>query len=598
MRTLVETGVLTGERGAYHLAQPLDTLRVPATVQALLAARIDRLLPEDKRLLQTAAVIGTEVSWPLLQAIADTPDEALHRSLAHLQAAEFLYETSLFPERAYTFKHALTHEVAYGSLLQERRRVLHTRIVAALEALAGDRLDDQVERLAQHALRGEVWEKALAYGHQAGDKAWTRSAYREAVVCCEQALIALEHVPDSRAATEQAIDLRLGLHSALNALGEAPGRLLDHLRSAETLVQTLGDHLRLGRVYTSMGSTFWVAGEVDRAITSCQHALAVAVTLGHVGLQAWAHHILGMAYYDAGDYARAVESLGRNVALLQGELLSERLGASGNTAASSRAWLSYCHAERGAFTEGLAMAEEGLRIAETVNNPFSLVEACFGVGKVYLRQGELQRAIRMLERSMGLCQDWHLRLFLPSQAGALGVAYALDGRIAAGLALVEQGVEHVVARGRARGLAPAVVCLSEAYLLAGRLAEARQRAAQALDLARQYQQRGTQAWALWLLGESTARQASPELEPAAGHYRQALALAEELGMRPLQAHCHRGLGTLYATGRPAGAGLHRTRDGHRALPCYGHDLLAPRDRGGVSTGAREMSRGERNEASL
>ena len=101
--------------------------------------------------------------------------------------------------------------------------------------------------------------------------------------------------------------------------------------------------------------------------------------------------------------------------------------------------------------------------------------------------------------------------------------------------------------GAERGICASVVAwLSEAYLLAGRLEDARQRAAQALDLARQYQQRGHQAWALWLLGESTARQASPEVEPAASHYRQALALAEELGMRPLQAHCHRGLGTLYA----------------------------------------------------
>ena len=193
------------------------------------------------------------------------------------------------------------------------------------------------------------------------------------------------------------------------------------------------------------------------------------------------------------------------------------------------------------------MAEEGLRIAETVNNPFSLIEACYGVSVVYLRQGDVQRAIPVLERAMGLCQDWHIPLFLPRLAGALGVAYALDGRIAAGLALVEQGVEQVAARDRPRGLALAVACLSEAYLLAGRLEDAHTRAAQALDLARQYQQRGTQAWALWLLGESTARQASPEVEPAAGHYRQALALAEELGMRPLQAHCHRGLGTLYAT---------------------------------------------------
>ena len=135
MRTLVETGVLVGERGAYRLGRPLEELQVPATVQAVLAARIDRLPPEEKRLLQTAAVIGTEVPLPLLQAIAELPEEALHRGLAHLQAAEFLYETRLFPEPEYTFKHALTHEVAYGSLLLERRRGLHARLVEALEAL-------------------------------------------------------------------------------------------------------------------------------------------------------------------------------------------------------------------------------------------------------------------------------------------------------------------------------------------------------------------------------------------------------------------------------------------------------------------------------
>ena len=129
VRALVETGVLVGERGAYRLAKPLDSLQVPATVHAVLAARIDRLPPEEKRLLQTAAVIGTEVPFALLQAIVELSEEELRRGLGHLQAAEFLYETSLFPELEYTFKHALTHEVAYGSLLQERRRALHARIV-------------------------------------------------------------------------------------------------------------------------------------------------------------------------------------------------------------------------------------------------------------------------------------------------------------------------------------------------------------------------------------------------------------------------------------------------------------------------------------
>jgi class 3 adenylate cyclase len=187
VRTLVETGGLVGDRGAYRLAQALPTIQVPATVQAVLAARIDRLSPEDKRCLQTAAVIGTEVPLPLLQAIAEVPAEALQRSLEHLQAAEFLYEMRLFPEREYIFKHALTHEVAYGSLLQERRRLLHAHIVEALEALAGEQRDevasgqspDQVERLAHHALRGEVWDKAVAYCRQAGDKALARSASRE-----------------------------------------------------------------------------------------------------------------------------------------------------------------------------------------------------------------------------------------------------------------------------------------------------------------------------------------------------------------------------------------------------------------------------------
>jgi tetratricopeptide (TPR) repeat protein len=392
-----------------------------------------------------------------------------------------------------------------------------------------------------------MWEKALAYGRQAGNKALTRSAYREAVVCYEQALVAFEHVPDSRAATEQAFDLRLGIQSALVALGEAPGRLLDHVRRAEPLAQTLGDHLRLGQVYVAMSNNCWVAGEVDRAIDYDHRTLALATTLGDVGLQARAHLGLGQAYYDTGDYPRAVESPERNVAALQGDLRYECFGTIHSIAVASRAWLSYCHAERGTFTEGLAMAADGLRIAEIVNHPFTMIEACQGVSMGYLRQGDVQRAIPVLERAVGLCQDWHILLLLPWQATALGLAYALAGRVAAGLALVEQGVEQAVAGGIPRGLALVVTRLSETSLLAGRLDEAHQRAAQALDLAHQYQQRGTQAWALWLLGESMARQASPAGEPAACHYRQALTLAEELGMRPLQVHCHHGLGRLYRT---------------------------------------------------
>ena len=151
----------------------------------------------------------------LLQAVAEMPETPLRLGLTHLQAAEFLYETRLFPEIEYTFKHALTQQVAYETLLQERRRALHARIVETLEALAGERLAEQVERLAHHALRGEVWDKALAYCRQAGEKALARSAYREAVGSFEQALSALPHLPEQRDTREQAVDLRLALRSAL-----------------------------------------------------------------------------------------------------------------------------------------------------------------------------------------------------------------------------------------------------------------------------------------------------------------------------------------------------------------------------------------------
>ena len=146
----METGVLVGEPGAYRLTQTLPTIQVPATVQAVLAARIDRLPPEEKQLLQAAAVIGTEVPLPLLEAIADLPEVAVHRGLAHLQVAEFLYETRLFPERAYTFKHALTQQAAYQSLLTSTRQRYHAQLVQALAARP-ETVETQPELLAHHA---------------------------------------------------------------------------------------------------------------------------------------------------------------------------------------------------------------------------------------------------------------------------------------------------------------------------------------------------------------------------------------------------------------------------------------------------------------
>jgi class 3 adenylate cyclase len=220
VRSLIETGSLIGERGGYRLTRPIEGIQLPATVQAVLAARIDRLPPEDKQLLQAAAVTGKDVPFLLLQAIADLPESELRGLLSHLQAAEFLYETRLFPDLEYTFKHALTHEVAYGSLLHERRRLLHERIVTAIEDLYVDRLSERIDSLAHHAFRGELWEKAVGYLRRAGAKAMPHAAHREARACFEQALRALENLPQTRDRLELAIDLRFDLQGSLAPIGD------------------------------------------------------------------------------------------------------------------------------------------------------------------------------------------------------------------------------------------------------------------------------------------------------------------------------------------------------------------------------------------
>jgi class 3 adenylate cyclase/tetratricopeptide (TPR) repeat protein len=567
VRALVETGVLVGAPGAYRLAQALPSIQVPATVQAVLAARIDRLPPEAKRLLQTAAVIGTEVRLPLLHAIAELPEAALHGNLAHLQAAEFLYETCLFPEREYTFKHALTHEVAYSSVLQERRRTLHARIVEALEVLAGERVAEQVERLAHHALRGEVWDKALAYCRQAGEKAMARSAHREAVGYFEQALSALSHVPETRDTRAQAIDLRLALRSALLPSGDF-GRLLAALREVEALATALDDPRRLGQVSVFLSIHFLLMGAYDQTITAAQRALALATAGGEVVLQALANQYLGLAYHAQGDYRRAIDHLRQTLASIEGTRHHERFGHVMLPAVLSRAYLAVCHAELGTFAEGTTLGEEGLQIAEAVAHPASLMSASWGIGLLTLRQGDLPKALPRLERAVGICQDADLLLYFSWMAGSLGDAYTLAGRVADAVLLLMQAMEQTSGMEIVYFQALCRLSLGEAHLLAGRLEEAYAHAEGALALAREHQERGHQAYALRLFGDIAAHRTPPDVDQAAAHYRQALTLAEELGMRPLQAHCHRGLGTLYATvgqREQAGAELTTAIEMYRAM---------------------------------
>ena len=326
-------------------------------------------------------------------------------------------------------------------------------------------------------------------------------------------------------------------------------RQLEHIRrdlhAAETLAEALDDQRRLGRVSVYMAHYFLNVGQYTQAITSGQRALALTAASGESGTPIQANNYLGIVYDRQGDYRQAMAAFRRAMAVLEGERRYERLGEPVLPAVHSRTQLSLCLAEVGAFAEGMAIGEEGLHIAEAVNHPASLVVAYRSVGVLYLRRGDLHQALPVLERAAGLCEEADLPFYFSLLAPALGAAYVLCGRVDEAVQLLERALEQTTSSGRMGGLALRLSTLGEAHLHAGRLEEASPLAARALELARTYQERGYEAYALRLLSDIAAHCDPPQVDEAEAHYRQAQALADELGMRPLVAHCHLGLGMLH-----------------------------------------------------
>jgi class 3 adenylate cyclase/tetratricopeptide (TPR) repeat protein len=547
VRSLVETKALVGVRGAYHLAtppeaKPLAGVRLAATVQAVLAARIDRLPSEEKTLLQTAAVVGKDVPFDLLQAIAEVPEATLRRSLAHLQATEFVHQASMFPHLVYTFRHTLTHEVAYSSLLQAQRRVLHARIVDATEELYRDRLSEHLDSLARHAIRGEMWGKALLYCRMAAAKAFARSAHRAAVACLEEALAALKHLPRTQETIAQGIDVRLDLRYSLIPLGEFQ-RIFGYLEEAENLATESHDERRLGLVSGFLSSYFYLEGNLERALEYGRRAAAIGEALQDFSIQGIANAYSSQVYYALGNYPRAIAFARRNIVSLQGDLIHERFGMALLPSVYSRSVLVSALAELGEFTEASAYGEEGIRIAEAVDHPYSLVFACLGAGRLFLRKGDVSNAVAILERAVTVYRTAQMPVLLSLLAAPLGAAYAGEGRLAEALELLKPAREHT---GFAFSNCLILFSLSQVYLQTNRTDDALRLAHRIFKLSLELQARGQQGWALWLLGETLCQRNPPDNAKAEECYRKGLTLAEELGMRPLQAHCHLGLGVLYS----------------------------------------------------
>jgi tetratricopeptide (TPR) repeat protein len=385
-----------------------------------------------------------------------------------------------------------------------------------------------------------------------------RSAYREAANYFERALESSRHLPSDQVSIEQMIELRFALRNALWPIGEFD-RILPHLGEAREEAETLDDQPRIGRAYSYITQYYWMVGDYARAIEAGDRAAAIGIALGDLSVQVPTNLHAGLAHHALGDYPTAIQVLTRNVTLLRGDLARAYFGLASLPAVYSRTWIAWSLAELGDFSEAIRHGLEEVEIADAADHPLSRVNAYFGIGYAYLRQGALRQAIDALESGCKLCQSLTVPFWLPVATSLLGHAYTLAGRLAEAIPLLEDAVERAATMNRRVDQALWSAHLSQAYLAVGSTKNARHHALSAAELARRHGERGNEAHILRVQAEIASQPEAPDIATSEASYQAALALAMELAMRPLMAHCHLGLGKLYRrTGKREQAQEHLT----------------------------------------
>jgi tetratricopeptide (TPR) repeat protein len=545
VRRLVDAAVLEGMRGSYRLARPFSSTEVPPTVQAVLAARIDALPVATKHLLEEAAVIGHHVPFRLLHAIRDLPEDELRGLLDHLQTGEFLYTTRLFPDLQYAFRHSLTHDVTYSGVLHERRREIHARVVNAMEKLYADRLGEQVERLADHAERGSIWDKALEYLQRSGDKAYALYANADAARFFERALTVLKKLPESPDNLRQAVDVRFGLRNALLPLGETDriGRSLDEL---DPILACLGDRLRSARYAAFRCNHHFFMGQQRRAIEFGQRGVRLARECDDRILLGELLYRLAPSYYALGEYRQAIKLLEQSLEFTPDELRQDRYDLSVIPSVVSRMWLVFALVECGDFSAGMSQAKRALEIAECAEHPLSEVLGWLSIGLVLLRKGELEGAVSALERGLDLCDSWSYRLTRPRLASALAVAYARIGRAQQGLELALAAVSDAEQMQHTADKPGLLIRLGQVSLLGGQIELALTLGRQAAEIAVAQEAKGDEAWARFLIGRTCWASDLKDLDESEKQLDMARCLATACEARPLVAFCDTTLCGVHA----------------------------------------------------
>jgi len=543
--------MLRGLREDAVPAEPL-TPPLPKRVRELVAARLARLSERSQHVVSVASVIGREFDFDLLQRAAGLDDREAAEAVEALVRRRVVHGVG---ERL-DFIHDRIREVACGELLPAQRRSLHRVIAQAMEQVYARNLEPHYAALGVHSYEGELWEHAVPYLRQAGRQSMWRSAYRQAAAFYSSAVKALARLPESREALEAAIDLRFGVRHALSIIGELK-TTLDHLLEAEALARKLQDQRRLGFACAYLSACFRSLGDLERAVEAGDRALPIATAVGDLHLEVETTSALGQAYLLRGDYRRARLFLARGVADLEHDRCRVHSGGPsrylwhgrpGHTPRLMifRFWLATCFAELGEHAEAIAFGEQSVQEAEVYHETDSepVTYALLTSGVSYLRRGDLGAAIPLLERALVGGRRADAGFYVMSAAGWAGHAYTLAGRVAEAIPLLEEAVAWTSSRGYRVGCALVLRQLSEARLLTGRVDEAKRLAEQSLELALECKARAHEAWTHKTLGEIVTSKDPIAEEHAERHYGHALEVATELGMRPLIAHCHLGLGKL------------------------------------------------------
>jgi DNA-binding SARP family transcriptional activator len=400
-------------------------LPVAERVRAMIAARLGRLREPAQQLAAMASVIGREFTFPLLQRASGLDEASAAEGVEELVRRRVLHGVG---ER-FAFVHHRLQAVMYDRLLLPRRKLFHRRVGEALEAISsGDPRRDPLA-LGRHFFEGEVWAKAVEYLRRSGIGAVARSAYREAVASFEQALAALEHLPQGHEQIQMATDLHLSMREALNPLGELDA-IFKHLHRAEALAFALGDQRRLADVLCNSAKYFQQVGDHRQSLERAERALAIAEALGDFGLRVVANNYLAQATWHLGDAGKAKDLFTRFADSFGRDRVRNRFGMTGYPALSYRILLGACHAELGEFPEAIDRGEQGLGLAEEFGQPYSLLIAYLWLGRIYLLRGVLPVAVRLLERGVEIAERRHLGGWGRDAPGAaLGYGLALSGRV-------------------------------------------------------------------------------------------------------------------------------------------------------------------------